>query len=329
MTEIIKNNDQHGLTRLDMLTQEMNGYMQAIHYNILQVARVLKEAREITERGRWADWVRDFGFTTRKAELYIQTYERFAENEAVAHVQRSNLFKMLSLPAGDETEFMQEHDVAAMSARDVGRAVKDWNDRHQAERDTTAHEWGLASAPTLDAEEIKRLDPSFAAAPVPAVDQGKAKEYESIIEQQKMELAQKKAEMDQLVGQHADAMEALREATAKNNELRRQIAGNEEDMEALQTALDQTSNALAAAQSAQARQEASAGIDDTLSVGSLAAAVRQFMGACVQLPQMRRQFASMSSEEIEEYRMWLSTLDQWICQVEIAIGTCKGEGVVI
>lgn len=327
MTEIMKNNESRSLTRLDMLTQEMNGYMQAISYNLMQVARVLKEAREITERGHWAVWVRDFGFTERKAELYIQTYERFADNAAVAGVQRSNLFKMLSLPAGEEKEFMQEHDVTTMSAREVDKAVKDWNERHAPERDKTAREWGLEKAPEMTAEQIEKVDPGFLRHQV--AESPEAAEYRAIIDQQKSELERKREEIQQMISQHEDAMQALKAASARNAELQKQLAGSEEDIDALQEALDNANNALANAQSAHARQEASEGLEDKLTVAAFAAAVRQFIGACVQLPQMKRQFAAMPVEERKEYSLWLSTLDKWICDAEIAIATCDGEGSVV
>lgn len=294
MTEIMKC-EPGSLSRLDMLTQEMNGYMQAISYNLMQVARVLKEARDITERGQWSAWVRDFGFTERKAELYIQTYERFSDNATLAKVQRSSLFKMLSLPAGDENAFAEANDLENMSAREVGRAVKEWN---------------AAKAPQ-ETDLVQEV----------------AADYQATIDRQKREIEEKQAEMERLIDQQNDAMTALREATARNCELQKRLAGNEEDIDALQAALDRTNNALAAAQSAKAQQEAKDGLEDKLTVSALAAAVRQFMGACVQLPTMQRQFAAMDEAERNDYALWLATIRNFVLSAESTVATyaCGGD----
>ena len=122
---------------LDGLAKEAQYYATSFTNSILQLGRVLCEAKQLVEHGKWIDWVRDnTGFSTRTAQQFMSAYNRFGNNEKARQIgDRSKLIKMLALPAGAEDDFMDNNDVSAMSTREVDEAVRQVRAEMQAEID--------------------------------------------------------------------------------------------------------------------------------------------------------------------------------------------------
>lgn len=111
---------------LDNLASEARYYSEAAANNLFQLARVLTEARQLVRHGEWRAWLQEnAGCSERTAQQMMQAYARYGDNPNVVRLDRSKVFKLLSLPEGSETEFLEAHDVRSMTAREVEAAVKE------------------------------------------------------------------------------------------------------------------------------------------------------------------------------------------------------------
>ena len=119
MNEITTQNSTE-IAVLGGLAQEAQYYAKSIANGIIQLGRVLTEAKPLVKHGEWEQWIREnAGCSVRYAQVFMQAYARFGNNAAVAQIgERGKIFKLLALPAGTEEQFLTDHDVSEMSTRE-------------------------------------------------------------------------------------------------------------------------------------------------------------------------------------------------------------------
>lgn len=122
--------------RLERLATDAQFYSGSIVRNWMELGRVLKEAKPLIPHGEWQGWIlKNTGLTVRSAQQTIQLYERFGNMPELQGVDKSKLMKLLPLAAEDAAAFARENDLREMSAREIGRAVReDEIDDEEAER---------------------------------------------------------------------------------------------------------------------------------------------------------------------------------------------------
>ncbi|MGI6234464.1 MAG: DUF3102 domain-containing protein [Christensenellales bacterium] len=127
MTEnaLLSGRAETDISSLAALAAQARAYSENLAINMFQLGRVYTEAKKLVRHGEWAQWLRDnSGMSERSAQQLMQVYTRFGSQPAFMGLEKSKLFKLLSLPAGQETDFAEEHDLAAMTSREVEAAVK-------------------------------------------------------------------------------------------------------------------------------------------------------------------------------------------------------------
>ena len=139
MNELTNTTGNTNLSRLDTLAVEANGYSNAIAFNAMQLGRVFCEAKALVKHGEWAEWVeKNTQLSERSAQNIMAIYTRYGNRPAFDGIEKSKLFSMIALPEGTEERFLQEHDVKAMTSREVQQAVKK---AREEERRKTEAEW--------------------------------------------------------------------------------------------------------------------------------------------------------------------------------------------
>lgn len=300
------------LAVLNGLAQEARYYAKNFTSSMIQLGRVLTEAKTLVKHGEWENWIREnTGCSVRQAQLFMQSYARFGANDAVAQIgECSKIFKLLSLPAGTEEQFFAENDVADMTAREVQAAVRkvreEMNAQLEAEREARRQaeqkNWG---APSIPAEIQNRLD-----------------EHARALEEKHEEIAR--------LGKLGS--EAIREANLlrqQNADLQREISERDDMLAESQEEYNRLQADLLNMQSMAAKGDAERMPADTLTLDTFAASVRQFMGACARLPQMHRRFAGMAMSDKNEWDELLMVIENWAADSRKAINTMEAEGAVI
>ena len=124
------------ISRLTGLEAQARLYSENLAMNMFQLGRVFTEAKQLVKHGEWGQWLRDnSGMGERSAQQLMQVYARFGDRPQLMGVDKSKLFKMLSLPSGQEEAFIAGHDLDNMTSREVEAAVKQAKADLQAQLD--------------------------------------------------------------------------------------------------------------------------------------------------------------------------------------------------
>lgn len=294
---------------LESYTQQGQMFLFNAAQNLIQFGRVLVEAKPLVPRGQFESWVRDsFHMSERTAQQYMAVWKRFGKSEQFKNVQFSNLQKMLALPEGQEEQFAREHDLEAMTARQVEEAV-------QAAK--------VEASGALAEERIARRTAEERLRRMEAQSRDRETEFEATLHGREEAVQRFREEAARL---RAEADKAKKDAQAA----RRDLTEMDELLKENQKAYDQMQAELLSAKSAIARGDAERTVSETLTVEDFSAAVRAFLGTVAQMPYMKGTFAQMVS--MEEYWQWdelLQAVEDWAEKSRKALDGTNREGAVI
>lgn len=294
---------------LDGLAREAQYYSTTAVNSMLQLGRVLCEAKQLVKRGEWTAWISEnAGCSERTAQQFMQAYGRFGSNARAAQIgDRSKLFRMLSLPEGTEDEFMERHDVASMTSREVEEAVR----RVRAEMEERVCE-----------AEKKAREMSAKADEVPEHIMAELADKERVINEQH-------AEIERVIRSGRDALQEANRLRTENASLQRDVKERDEMLEEAQQDYNRIQADLLSMQSMAAKSDAERVPVDELTIDVFASAVRQFVGTCARMPHMAHTFSAMRSDEWHSYDELLRTIEGWAKDARKAIDTFSTEEVRI
>lgn len=297
MTTELANTSGQSISVIDGLALQARALRLSINVNMWQLARIFTEAKELVPHGEWEQWLKDNAdVSVRTAQDMMAAYKRFGDNPQFEGLGQAKTFKLLPLPAGTEDKFMEEHDVAAMSTREVQEAVKKARDEAQAEID---RERKARLEAERRAEEAESRPPVI---PDELTDELRASK--ETIEQQRIEV-QRLAELGN------EALATQRRLTKENADLQREVQERDEMLSEQQEDLSRAQQELLNVQSAIAKGDAERVPADQLTADAFASAVRAFIGTVARMPHMRMAFATMSLSEKEQYSVLLETVEKW------------------
>jgi len=314
MNEIARR-DSAELERLTNLAAEARAYSEGLALNMFQLGRVFTEAKKLVEHGEWTEWIRqNAGMSERSAQQLMAIYARFGSKPAFASIEKSKLFKMLSLPDGAEDEFVTENDVADMTSREVEEAVRKARDEAQAEIDRERAARELAEHRARVLEERPPEIPE---------------EIGETIRQKDELLEKYKTEMDRVASVAQETLDSHRNAVTENNSLRRELKETEEMLAEKQREYDALQAELLNTQSAIAKGDAERVIGEELTLDEFASAVRQFIGTVARMPHMGGAFATMHQTDRYEFDTLLKTVESWAAGSRAAMNTIEGGPIYV
>lgn len=347
---------QTGLTPLSMLAEEARIYSENIILNTLNLGRVLTEAKQQVKHGEWGEWVSlHAGMSVRSAQTFMQVYSRFGGKPAFALVDKSKLYKMLALPEGTEEAFIQEHDVGAMTSREVEEAVRQEREKARQElkqavsaavEEAQQEKEQAVSAAMEEARQNKEQALKQAAEQAEAELKASVKRaYEETKEEHESDLkravdaaraleSEKKAHKETMQQQQAaekalaDAQAARQAAEKETRRLQQEIDENNELLDAMQEECNRAQQELLNLQSQIAKGDAERLPDDELTQEVFATAVRQFIGTCARMPHMGNAFAEMPTQTHRKYDELLKTIEAWARDARRALDTADMEAEI-
>ena len=319
----LSNTAQTGLTRLRQLEIQAEMFSQNAAMNLLQLGRVIAEARPDIPYGEFDQWCRKHArMSKRTAEQYMQAYAEFGLDTKIAELGTSKIIKLLPMAQEERDKLLAENDVAAMSTRQLDAAIKEQREKLLAEARAEAQaEIDAANAAAREAEqraiEVENRPPEV---PKELTDQLNANR-QTIQEQQ--------AEIDRLASVGREALAEKQRLVQENKDLNRDLRERDEDMAAMQADLQSAQDELLNLQSAQARGDAERIPADVLTPDVFSMAVNTFIGTCCRLPQMGRAFSAMSEDEREAYGQSLRALEKWAESARVALNCISYEEAII
>ena len=310
-------------SRLDELAMQAQMFAQNACMNLLQLGRVLSEARPMIPHGEFDNWCRQHAKMSRRtAEQYMQAYAEFGIDTKIAELGTSKIIKLLPMSEDERDKLLSENDVASMTTRQLDAAIREQREKLLAEARAEAQAEIDAAKEAARAAERRAVEAERRPAEVPeeVTDQLRAND-QTIKEQQ--------AEIDRLAGLSKMAVTEKQRIIKENSDLRRDLRERDEDMEAMQADLQRAQDELLNLQSAQARGEAEHQPSDMLTPDVFTSAVNAFIGTCCRLPQMGRTFAAMSPDDKERYDQSLRTLERWAESARLALNSITYEEAII
>lgn len=142
-TDVTKSNASTEKPSLEMLTVEIKFHLNQMGYHVIEVGKLLIQAKELVPHGEWANWLQNnFNLTDRSARRFMQIVERFGKTVDVdrfrlfdlSTLKPSTLIELLALPEGDEEKFIAEKSaegkaVADMTVKNLREEIKQWKEK--------------------------------------------------------------------------------------------------------------------------------------------------------------------------------------------------------
>ncbi|MBR1565144.1 MAG: DUF3102 domain-containing protein [Oscillospiraceae bacterium] len=301
----LANTETHLPSRLDDLENQAHMFVQSAAFNLLQLGRVLTEAKPLVPHGEWTEWVKKHAkMSVRTAQQYMQAFAEFGLNTRIAELGTSRVLKLLPMSEEDRRELLEENDVSAMTTRQLDEAIREQKERLRTEARAEVQAEIDAANEAREAAERRALEAENRPQEVPEELADQLRANDQTIREQR-------AEIDRLAGVGQEALDEKRRLIQENNNLRRDIKERDEDLEAMQADFNRTQEELLNLQSAQARGDAERQPADALTPDMFSMAVNTFIGACCRLPHMGRAFRDMSVEEKDSYDQSLRAVEEW------------------
>lgn len=308
MNEIANATAEQSLSAIDGLAMQARALRLSINANMWQLARVFVEAKELVPHGEWGQWLQDNADVSEKtAQDMMAAYKRFGGRPQFENLGRAKTFKLLPLPAGTEEAFMAEHDVQAMSTREIQEAVKRARAEAQARID----------AAEARVRELEQREPEIP----PALTEELAARRE--------EAAKSRAEIERITETAKNSLAEAVQLRREKAQMERDMRDQEELLQEQQEALNRAQEEILNMQSAQARGDAERVGDGELTLDVFAAAVREFVGMCARMPYMGGSFSVMATGQKNRYSELLCTVEGWCEQSRRALESVAVEGGII
>lgn len=319
----LSNTGKQGLSILDGLAMQAQMFAQNACMNLLQLGRVLSEARPLIPHGEFDGWCRQHAKMSRRtAEQYMQAYAEFGLDTKIAELGTSKIIKLLPMAQDEREKLLAENDVAAMSTRQLDAAIKEQREKLLAEARAEAQaEIDAANAAAREAEQ-RAIEAENRPPEVP-------KELTDQLNANRQTIQEQRAEIDRLASVGREALAEKQRLVQENKDLNRDLRERDEDMAAMQADLQSAQDELLNLQSAQARGDAERLPADVLTPDVFSMAVNTFIGTCCRLPQMGRAFSAMSQDEREAYGQSLRALEKWAESARVALNCISYEEAII
>lgn len=309
----LANTTQTGLSTIDDLATQAQMFSCGAAMNLLQLGRVLTEAKPLVPHGEWTNWVKtNAHMPVRRAQEYMQCYKRFGIDQRIAQLGTSQIVALLPMSDDEREELMAEHDVSSMTTREIDEAI-------HAQRERLREEAMAEAQAAIDEAERRAEQAERRAEEMAGREPEIPKELTDELNRNRQEITRlAQANKDAL----ADALKLRRENAQLESDMKEQEAILQEQQEAMNRAQEELLNI----KSAQARGDVARPAADELTPDVLSQAVREFIGACARMPYMAATFSTMSQAEKAGYAESLHMLEDWIGGARQALESCAVEG---
>lgn len=236
---------------IEVITGEILDAKRAGGEAILTIGRCLIEAKDMLRHGEWLPWLNEqVELSERTAQKFMKLAREWSNPNTLADLGASKALALLALPPEEREQFMEDHKVIDMSARQLEQAIKERDearaaaeraaaDQRTAEqaRDKMAEDMRLLNASLAGAQEdrkqamenVARLEAELADLKARPVDVA----VETVVDQAAIDkaradaIAEMKAKLDKAKDAAAKAKYRQQEAEAKAEDLKRSLEERE------------------------------------------------------------------------------------------------------
>ena len=137
-----------GSKDIETITGEILGLKEKAGTAILDIGRRLIDAKALLPHGEWLPWLTErVEFSERSAQNLMRLAREWSNPQALADLGATKALTLLALPREEREQFLAEHNVIDMSARQLEAAIR--------ERDEALKAAQAAKADAAAAEEAR------------------------------------------------------------------------------------------------------------------------------------------------------------------------------
>jgi len=322
---------QGGMITLDDLAVQAQMFSCGAAMNLLQLGRVLTEAKPMIPHGEWREWVEiNAHMPERRAQEYMQAYRKFGIDQRIAQLGPSQIIALLPMTDEERGELLAKNDVSAMTNRELKEAIRAQREELRAEvRAEAVAEAKEDMQAVLDAAEAAEARSEEALKEAEARIAALEGTEPSIPQEILDELEEARKSSDHFA-------ELARKATSEKAQIEREKRQAEADLAEANDILREQQEAMNRAQeellnlkSAQARGDSVRPSGDDLTIEVFGRAVREFIGLVARMPYMQTTFGAMPQSQKQEYSELLRTVEGWAEGSRRALESVAVEGGVI
>lgn len=123
---------------------------------ILTIGRCLIEAKDMLSHGEWLPWLNErVEFSERTARNFMRLAREWTNRQTLADLGASKALTLLALPAEEREQFMEDHNVIDMSARQLEQAIKERDEARKAAEVARADASAAEQARAKMAEDMR------------------------------------------------------------------------------------------------------------------------------------------------------------------------------
>lgn len=177
---------------------------------ILDIGRRLLEAKGMLPHGEWLPWLNErVEFSERTAQKFMRLAQKWTNPSALADLGATKALMLLALPEEEREEFVEDHNVIDMSARQLEQALKERDEARKAAKAAKADASIAEQARAKMEADIAVVNASLAAA---REEKQKADSWAACLEN---ELAKLKAKPVEVAVETVVDPEAIEKAKAE------------------------------------------------------------------------------------------------------------------
>lgn len=118
---------------IETITAEIQQLKADAGNAIIAIGERLIEAKEQLPHGDWLPWLTEqVDFSERTARNFMRLAREWTNRQALADLGASKALTLLALPEPEREEFIEQHDVPAMSTRELEQAIRERDEARKA-----------------------------------------------------------------------------------------------------------------------------------------------------------------------------------------------------
>lgn len=234
---------------IEVITREILDAKRRGGEAILTIGRCLTEAKQALPHGGWLPWLNErVELSERAAQRFMRLSREWSNPTTLSDLGASKALMLLALPEPERDQFMEDHNVIDMSARQLEQAIKDRDEARKAAETAQAEASAAEQARAKMAEDMALLNARLSGA---QEDREQAAQAVARLEAQLAELKEKPVEVAvetvvdpeaiekaraEAVAEMQGKLDKAKEAKAKADERRKQA---EASVEILKKSIDE------------------------------------------------------------------------------------------
>lgn len=115
------------LVSLNQLVSEIKFFENQAVVSYWEIGKRLSKAKEQVGHGNWENWIdQNLGYTSRTANSLIRVYKEIPNQKSISDLNYTKVLKILSIPAENRQEFVENHKVEDMTTRQLQAEIKEY-----------------------------------------------------------------------------------------------------------------------------------------------------------------------------------------------------------